>query len=392
MKLIFRWTLVFLLLSSPLWAIQSSSPWYSEEKGKGVVINVELYLSSTCPHCHKADEFFKEIETHYPWLHVERYTIDKDKKALERFSNLLTELNRYDFAVPSIFFCNSRWVGFATAKTTGKDLLNGIKYCKQEIEKNGKLTSATESVLNQWGNANLFDSSITGAPTANTFIFVVALIDAVSPCAFFTIAAFFAFLFMLDGRKFQLITGLIFILTVGVVHYFQQVYPNVFFELLPWLRVPAALTGLFAFYFTGQYHRKRSVQHLSIVLACLLALMVQLFQQTCLMNWSYVFEQWVHNQNISGARAGLYQFIYQMMYVLPLIILMGLYLVLIKVRFFEKFKPKLATIGLLYILAIAFLLIIYPYALSNLALSLFLIVLLSISGLLLTWFNKSRVS
>ncbi|HBC0464791.1 TPA: hypothetical protein I8Y81_001961 [Legionella pneumophila] len=392
MKPMIRLTVLFLMLSFNLWAVNSSSPWYTEEKGKGLVINVELYLSSTCPHCHKADEFFKEIEKHYPWLHVERYIIDKDKNALKRFGDLLTELNRYDFAVPSIFFCNSRWVGFATAQTTGKDLLKGIEYCKEEIVKNGTLTAATESVLNRWGNANLFDSNITGSPSTNTFIFVVALIDAISPCALFTIAAFFGLLFMIEKRKLQFISGSLFILTVGGVHYFQQVYPTLFFESLSWFRIPAALVGLFAFYFAGQYYKKRSIQPLFIVLAFLLAFTVPMFQQTCLMNWSYVFEQWLHNQNVSGVQMALYQFAYQLIYILPLIILMFLYWVLMKIRFFEKLKAKLPTIGFLYILAISLLLIIYPYALSNLALSLFLIVSLGISGLLLNWFNASKMT
>lgn len=110
------------------------------------------------------------------------------------------------------------------------------------------------------------------------------------------------------------------------------------------------------------------------------------------MNWSYVFEQWLHNQNVSGVQMGLYQFAYQLIYIFPLIILMFLYWILMKIHFFKKFKTKLTTIGFLYILAIALLLIIYPYALSNLALSLFLIVSLGISGLLLNWFNASKMT
>ncbi|WP_241480420.1 hypothetical protein [Legionella norrlandica] len=387
----FRLILFFLILSSNLWAT-NSSPWYNEEPGKGIVIKVEMFLSSTCPHCHNADVFFKEIEAEYPWLHVERYIINKDKKALERFNYLLTELNRYDFAVPSIFFCNSRWVGYATAETTGKTLLNAIKYCRSEIEKNGKLTPATESVLNRWGNANLFESGIIGSPSAAKFIFVVALIDAIAPCSLFCIAAFFSLLFLMENRKAQWITGSVFILTVGIVHYFQQAYPDIFFRALPWFRFPAALVGLFIFYFAGRYDKNRSIQYLCVALASLLAWMVFMFQQTCLMNWSYVFEQWLNNQDIPVVQAALYQLAYQITYVLPLIMLMILYTMLIQLNFFAKFKLKLTAIGLLYILAFGLLLIVYPYAFSNVALSLFVIILLGIAGLLLSLFWKKSLS
>ena len=128
-------TVRFLLLficSMPLWADNSFS-WYTIDTNKQVTINVELFLSSACPHCHKADEFFREIEPKTPWLQVKHNIINEDKDALIRFNQFLTELKFNDFAVPSTFFCKSRWVGFDSTETTGKDLLKALQYCKEQI-------------------------------------------------------------------------------------------------------------------------------------------------------------------------------------------------------------------------------------------------------------------
>ena len=333
MRAVFRFSLVMLMLNASLWASGSSSRWFSQEADKKIVINVELFLSSTCTHCHKADAFFRQIEGNSPWLHVSRYTIDKDKNALERFNQLLNDQQMSDFAVPSVFFCDSRWVGFATAETTGKDLLFALNYCKEQIEKKGELTSANVSVLRRWANANLFDSGMTENPTVVKYITVIALMDAYNPCALFCLGGFFALLFMQESRKRQILTGALFILALGVVHFIQQVYTSIFFESLPWLRWPAALVGLFTFYMAGQYYRQRSTSNLFFLLALLLGLMLQTYQQTCLMNWSYIFQQWLYNQHLSNEKVVLYQLAYQTMYLVPLIFTLILYVLLIKIKY-----------------------------------------------------------
>lgn len=387
----FRLLLLLFMLISNVWANDSLSSWYSQQADKKVILNVELFLSTTCPYCHKADEFFRGIEANSPWLHVKRYNINVDKEALIRFNQLLTEQKMDDFAVPSVFFCGSRWTGFASAETTGKDLLYGLNYCKQQIEQKGALTPVTVDVLKRWANANMFDSNITGDPSALQYITTVALMDAYNPCALFGLAAFFALLFVQKSRKNQIITGLIFICAIGLVHYFQQIDASTTFELLPWLRIPAAIVGLFAFYLAGQHYRKRPINHSVFLLAFLFAFMIQFYQQTCVMNWSYIFGQWLYNKHLSGARTELYQIAYQVLYLIPLLLTLILYIVLIRTQFLIRLSPTLNNIGLLLIMAIALCLIVYPLALSNLALSLFVPICLIICGWILTKFSNREV-
>jgi glutaredoxin len=385
----FRTILFLMVLCSSLWASTSPNPWYTQQENKDVTLNVELYVSSTCKYCHRADAFFSELETTAPWLHVTRYTINQDKQALIRFNQLLAEQNGYDFSVPSVFFCNSRWIGFSTNETTGKDLLRGLNYCKSEIEKSGTLTPVTVNVLKRWANANLFDSAMVENPSAVKYITTIALMDAYNPCSLFCITGFFALLFLLDNRKKQMITGLLFLVAVGTVHYFQQVHASAFFGLLPWLRLPAAGTGLFAFYLAGQYYRKRTATNLLFLLSFLLAFMIQAYQQTCVMNWSYIFEQWLYNQQLTLGQHILYQVAYQSMYLLSLLLVLILYILLIRIEFFARFKQKFLVTGVLYIMAIGLIMIVYPLALANLALSLFVIVSLFIAGWILDRYTKT---
>lgn len=386
-SLIFRIFLFFTLCFN-LWATNPPTSWYSKSADQQTIINVDVFLSSTCTYCHKADVFFRSIEKKYSWLHIQRYTIDKDKNALTLFGTLLNEQNLSDFAVPSVFFCDSRWAGFASAETTGKNLVNSMQYCKEQIEKNGGLTSDTTFVLKRRALANMLDASVIGKPSSTQFITMLALMDSFNPCSFFALAAFFALIFLQENRKNLLLIGLTFILTIGAAHYVQQIFATVFVALLPWLRIPAVLVGLFTFYVASQCYRKRSSAFLFVALAFLLALMVQLYQQTCVMNWSYVFDQWLNNQQVTNGVRNVYQLSYQLLYLVPLIFILILYILLYKTRFLLGTIPKLQIIGLLFLLAIALLLITYPMALANLAWSLFILIPLFVCGWILTKFIK----
>ena len=108
--------------------------------------------------------------------------------------------------------------------------------------------------------------------------------------------------------------------------------------------------------------------------------MTAAYQQTCEMNWAYIFEQWLHNQQISTLQAGIYQLFYQVMYAVPLFLTLVIYLTLHRLKRFAAWQPRLLACGLLFILAIALCLIVYPMLLSYLLVSLFTMIILLICG------------
>ncbi|MGL5741243.1 MAG: hypothetical protein ACRCXC_01140 [Legionella sp.] len=380
MKTTIRVFLIFFVCSISAWAVDAPSPWYSKSADNKIVLNIEMFLSSTCPYCHKADEFFTGLEAKSPDLHVQRYIINQDKNALIRFNQLLNEQQMSDFAVTSIFICNSRWVGFSSAETTGKDLLHAINYCKQEIERSGQLTPQTIDTLKHWANANRYTTGMVEKPSRWRYTATVAFMDSFSPCAFFCFAGFLAFLLIEAQRKKQILAGFLFLFAVALVHYFQQVNTNAFFQLLPWLRIPSALLGLATLYFIIQYYKKQFQSTVYLSLAFLLGLILSIYQQTCVMNWATIFQQWLSNQQIPGWQAGLYQLLYQSLYVFPLILILGIYLALSKTQRCIALRSRFASIGFLFLLAIALLLIIYPYALSYMAISTWTLLILIVLG------------
>jgi hypothetical protein len=285
-----------------------------------------------------------------------------------------------DFAVPSAFFCNSRWVGFSSEESTGKDLLHAMNYCKQQIESKGGLTPLTVDVLKRWANANLFNTGMTEKPSTSHYLMVMALMDAFNPCALFCLLGFFAVLFSQKNYKNQFISGFVYIIGLGLAHYLQQTSTSTIFELMPWFRVMAILFGLYLLFFGIHYFREQRIQHTLLICVMILAFLLQLYQQTCVNNWSYVVEQWIDNQQYSYWKRGIVASGYQIFYILPLITTLFLYSIIINRSAYNDLKIKLEKIGLLIILVCAFILIIYPLLLSSLVASVIVLFVLAVGA------------
>lgn len=383
--------LLFFLLSTQLWANDQSFIWYTASAHKEVQLNVALFLSSTCTHCQKTDAFFHEIEPANPWLRVQRNYINQDKASLTRFSVFLAEQKATDFAVPSVIFCDSRWVGFDSAPTTGKDLLHALKYCKQQIEAKGELTSTTVTVLKRWAQANLMNSGIVENPSAAYYLLVISLLDALNPCALFTFAAFFAVFFMQKEGNGRLQSALLFIMAISLSHYFQQTQANAFFQLLTWLRIPSIFFGIYTLYWVYHCYKKQTLNHHAMLIwSFVLAFLIQSYQQTCVMNWSYTFEQWLHSQNLPQIHQNVLQLIYQGVYLLPFFLMLFAYSFLSRKGFLSALMPKIHMISLGFISTIALLLMIFPSLLAQFLLSVFIVSVLVVLGWGVSAYKESK--
>lgn len=384
MAKIIRAIILLMCFSTLIWAERSEDVWYQTNQSKHVVLTVELFLSSTCPHCHKLDAFFNELAPKTSWLHVKRHYINQDKNALMRFNALLSAQKTDDFAVPSVFFCGSRWVGFSSAETTGKDLLNALSYCQSRLEKQGVLTETTVNVLKHWANANWLSTSIIEKPSPLAYTIGMALLDAISPCALFVFLGFLMFLFLQDTQSKRFVIGLLYVFILGGMHCVQQTNATLFFEWAAFMRWPALLTGVLAAYVIFCDYKNRPVVTLSLVCVALVAFMLQLHQQTCVTNWSYVFQQWLLNEDMARGQLMAYQLLYQTMYLVPLLLVLLLYAMLMRSRRFSGYVACLHRVGLIWLGVIAFLLMAHPASFSQFSLSLMMVLMAVIWG----WFLR----
>lgn len=354
---------------------------YADQKN----ITLDFYLSSTCPHCQGADIFLKNIEKNMPWLIVKRHVINQDKAALQSFANQLQHFKSDNFSVPTLFFCDSHWIGF-NPSTTPKRLTKALQYCYQSIRADGSYPPEVVAVLRQWGNANQFviqDLIVNSLPLLVTFS---ALTDAMNPCSFFSFALFFALLTLYPSHKGrQLKLAATFIISLSFIHYIGQAHIALVAHL-QWAHLVAAILGVawlgFILFYIRTFYTAWGKWLYGLIPVTVWV--VQVFQQQCKLNMALVFEQNLAKTD-NSAQYLLYHLLYQFVYVLPLICFLVFYFL------YRQYKPALfqetflTRSALLNLLVLATLLIIYPYALSNLLLSLCVFMFCLLAG----WMSRN---
>lgn len=371
----------------------SVSDGYVKTNDHRIEIKVDLFMTSTCPHCHKADAFFQDIEKQVDWLKVNRHVIDKDKEALAFFNQKLRTLHVMDFSVPAMFFCGSRWVGFDTVQTTGRELLKGLSYCHQQIKKEGELTPLTREVLNRWSQSPFQLSSMDERPP---FLILAgtALLDAFNPCSLFAFALFVGFLFVYPDRRGKIITGLLMMAAFALSHYLQQAQAEWYYRLLGGLRWPALILGTGLLLFSLSFLRKIQAATLGYLLAFLSAIVVFSYQQTCIQqNLSLFFQQWLGAEKFTASQSAFYQLSYQLIYLIPLLLFLLLDLYVLSGRRDRAYHFYWLYSGQLYLFAIGLILMVYPSFLAALYGSVLLILLLTfIAWFAARWKYKHRES
>ena len=349
------------------WADNQSFSWFSVDNNKQVTIPVDMFLSSTCPHCEKANAFFNELETKYPWLAIRRHVINQDKVALETYHQFLQKLKLSDFAVPAIFFCNTRWVGFVDAQTSGKQLVKSLNFCRDQIAKTGELSTTTVEILNQMSTANWYEENLQPQLSPFVFIPIMAIVDTLNPLSLFIILTLFSFLFIERQKKTQIGTTLLFLLSVGLAHHIQQIHTEFFYQILPMLRFPVIAIGVGLITYVFYLHPKVfSVRRtlpaiISFILAMLTGFFVQVYQQIHTPNFSLIFHQWVMTQNLTVFWQLMYSLIYQLIYVLALGLITGGLIALIKYYGNgSQHQRRVGEFAWQYLIIIGLILIVYP--------------------------------
>lgn len=362
------------------WASQPDRVWFSIDETKQVKMEVDLFLSTTCPYCKQMDQFFKELEPKAPWLNVHRHVINKDTAALDTFNQFLKEQGAHDFIVPSAFFCNTRWQGFSI--NTSSQLWKGLTYCHDQIVKTGNLSPADHQVLKQMALASWYENSIVGKPTALTIVPGLAIIDALSTTSLFSILILWAFLVIIKQRYQQAGAAILFLLAVGTVHLVQQNHTDFFYHAIDYLRFPTMLIGLALILFVLAFHHKGFAKKknksfwmfLGIILFT--AFTVQAYLQLATPNFSLVFYQWLIAQNYSSLRTLSYEFIYLYIYLIMIGgIAVGLY-ALGRVKRWFKRRKFIEEFAWQYLLLIGLMLLCYPYLLAK---SIFILITLVIA-------------
>lgn len=365
-------------------ADEPNLPWY-KKTDQGTTLRVDLFLSTTCPHCKKADAFFKKIQREKPWLKVNRYFINTDKEALETYSEYLNQQPKAidAYGVPAIFFCKSQWVGFAEEATTGQKLLQALEYCHDQIEKSGTLNADTVKTIQQWSSASWYEGTITSEPAAWYFIPGMSLMDMLNPCAVFCLLTLLSLLLLQNTNREKIALACVFIAGVLAVHYFQQTHTARYYQWLEHLRIPAIALGAIMVIYAVMRWLHNQISIIIVLLASVaIAAVLQAYQQNCVPNFALIFQQWLTSQTLTPAWRMAYQLLYQVCYLLAWALVSFLLFRAITHKKSSAYQQFIINTALSALFLTGGVLLAYPQLLANLSFSFAILFLSVVAG----WF------
>ncbi len=203
-------------------------PWLTSDRGE---ISVTLYFafSPTCPHCADAAPFVRSEAAARPWLRLVPLDVtDPDARArVAALDGLLQEQEpapqRWAY-VPAFFFCGPLWQGFDSPETTGTALMAALERCREGALPEGIAAEPIPAPAPDLpGGLRADDLSLP------VLAVTLGLLDAFNPCAFFVLLFLLSLMVHAKSRARMLLVGGTFVLFSGLLYFvFMAAWLNAF--------------------------------------------------------------------------------------------------------------------------------------------------------------------
>jgi hypothetical protein len=359
MAVVKKLVLCFLLLAAAFAAAGPAAaqngeenPWYRVDAKGEVEVSLHFFYSATCPYCAEAQRFLPGLLLRRPWLKLESYEVDSSPENRALFADFAAALDEEILGVPAFFVCGQMIVGFDD--TTGGVLASVADYCHDLLQQDVAAGMAAEvepaEAPAQEVALPFLGSLKAGQLSLPVLTLVLGGVDAFNPCAFFVLLFLLSLLAHAHSRRRMLLVGGVFVLFSGLLYFLFMAAWLHFFLVLEGLRAVTLIAGLVAgalavinikdFFLAGQgpsleipegrkpglFARMRGLlaaDSLPAMLAgtVVLALAANTYELLCSTGFPLVYTRALTLNELSTAGYYLYLAFYNLVYVLPLLVI-----------------------------------------------------------------------
>lgn len=356
--------------------------------------NVTIYFfwSKGCPHCTKEKPFLEKLENKYPDLEVKYYEVS-DQESVKVFSAIAKAYGATTQWVPATFICDYYTVGFDSEETTGKEIEEKVRNCLEHgCTDLYLLENQQECITNQKNVVQIpilgkIDLSKVGLPLLTISL---GFLDGFNPCAIWVLCFLLTLLIYAKSRKKILLIGLIFVLTSSIVYFlFMAAWLNFFLMIgfVTYLRVLVALVAIivgvintkdFFFFKKGVsltipdkwrprlFEKMRNLVREQALFAIIigtiaLAFTANTFELICTFGFPAIYTRALTLHNLPPLIYYLYLALYNIVYVIPLAVIVLIFTWTMGAhRFTEKQGKLLKLISGLLMLILGLVLLTKP--------------------------------
>lgn len=320
--------------------------WYRTTAQGEVVLRLHFFWSSLCPHCDAARPVVEAYARQHPWLELESLEVSGSPENRERYRMLAAQVGVEARSVPAFFYCGGVTVGF-DAEQGGSRLFQGLEACRDSLQTGGEMVGPV-------GEQALSLSGERGERGLFTLTMMIAALDAFNPCAFFVLLFLLGMLSHARSRKRMVLVGATFVFFSGLLYFlFMSAWLNLFLLMgvMRPVTVAAALLALLAATINirdalqpgvgmslsiadekkpGLFRRMRGLLSMESTPALLLAtvvlaLMANSYELLCTSGLPMVYTRILTLEALPGAKYYLYLLLYNLVYVMPLALIVLLF-------------------------------------------------------------------
>ena len=367
-------------------AVEGETPW-TRPAADGRVVNLWFFWT-TCPHCRTARPAIDRMARDLPWVELHSLRVDGRPDNVQTFRRLAAAAGGDARSVPAFVFCGRMLVGWDDAGASERELRNGLVACR---ESGGLSERESREPLSAPALGDI-DARNWSLPVVTV---VIAALDSFNPCAFFVLLFLLSLLVHAGSRSRMLVIGGVFITISGVVYFLAMAAWLNLFALVGHLPLVTLVAGLLAvvislvnikdfFWFKrgpslslSDQHQGRLIRRmrgllgsdsLPAMLAATvsLAVVANLYELLCTAGFPMVYTRLLTLHEVSGAGYYLYLLLYNLVYVLPLLLIMAVFVMTLGQRKLQEREGRfLKLLSGLMMLALGLTLIVAPEALSR---------------------------
>jgi thiol-disulfide isomerase/thioredoxin len=391
--------LAFLLLPALDGQAQQPAPftpqWHRQADDGSERIRLYLFWSISCPHCHRALQFLDGLQDELPWLEVVALEVSDPTHAAtyQAFAEALGVEAAY---VPAFFYCGTAFHGYGDDQTTGQHLRETLRACYERIVADSAEPTTGEMQASMPPiTVPLLGAIEPQALSLPLMTVVLGGLDAFNPCAFFVLLFLLSLMIHARSRARMALVGGVFVLFSGLLYFlFMAAWLNLFL-LIGHLGVVTLVAGAIAVLVgllnvkdyvwlrrgptlsipehakPGLYQRTRRLIGAASLPAVLLgtvvlALAANSYELLCTAGFPLVFTRILTLHALSTPAYYLYLALYNLIYVLPLLAIVVLFVATLGGRKLKEEEGRvLKLLSGLMMLGLGLVLLVAPESLSQ---------------------------
>jgi hypothetical protein len=410
---------MILLLAAGAAAWAGDPAWVTADASGRAQVHLWFFWSQTCPHCIDAKAAVERLDTDHPWLLLHAHEVSTDRANARLYVDMARRLGQEARSVPGFIMCGEMATGFGNGAVTADSLQRWAAECLREARGAGGASAslAPDDAATAVPLAAGFDLAQLSLPAVTVLL---AAMDAFNPCAFFVLMFLLSLLTHEHSRGRMLIVGGVFVLCSGLVYFaLMAAWLNVFL-ISGELRFVTLAAGVLAIAMASLnlkdylwfkrgvslsipdsakprlFERMRRLLKARSLPAMLLgtvtlALAANSYELLCTAGFPVIYTRLLTLQDLPAPAHYAYLALYNLVYVLPLLAIVLLYVRTLGSRKLSEAEGRiLKLVSGLMMLGLGAALLSAPRYLSRPEVAISLVLIAVLSGVLAWWRERGR--